>query len=155
MHEGKKLPPGWIRCESRKFLGACYFFDTQTGTSRWFPPAADTPRPAPAFIPHSPPSSPPPLDDDEDDETVVPQPPVKRARPGGTSAGGQPAVKASGCWWTGHFWMRRPWYGKCTTAFVLYGTQPKNCRYLGIFARVLRVWGVRRPLISNSGRQAT
>lgn len=38
MHDGKKLPPGWVKCESSKYPGAFYFFDTQTGKSLWFPP---------------------------------------------------------------------------------------------------------------------
>lgn len=40
-HEGKKLPPGWVKCDSAKY-GAPYFFDTQTGKSLWFPPEVNT-----------------------------------------------------------------------------------------------------------------
>lgn len=41
-HEGRRLPPGWVKCESGKY-GKPYFFDTQTGKSVWFPPEASTP----------------------------------------------------------------------------------------------------------------
>lgn len=38
-HDGRKLPPGWVKCLSTKY-GREYFFDTQTGESAWFAPAA-------------------------------------------------------------------------------------------------------------------
>ena len=55
-HEGRKLPPGWVTCESAKY-GKPYFFNTQTGKSVWFPPESaesppqpPQPAPAPAFV---------------------------------------------------------------------------------------------------------
>lgn len=36
-HEGRRLPPGWVKCDSANY-GKPYFFDTQTGKSVWFPP---------------------------------------------------------------------------------------------------------------------
>lgn len=41
-HGGKKLPPGWVKCESSKYHKP-YFFDTQSGESAWFPPEAPEP----------------------------------------------------------------------------------------------------------------
>ena len=36
-HDGRRLPPGWVKCESSKYKKT-YFFNTQTGESFWFPP---------------------------------------------------------------------------------------------------------------------
>ncbi|CAN0342772.1 unnamed protein product [Ectocarpus sp. 8 AP-2014] len=66
-HDGKNLPPGWVRCVSSKF-GRDYFFDTQTGESTWFAPA--TPPPPPPSRQGG---------EEEDLESFSP-PPAKRSR---------------------------------------------------------------------------
>lgn len=85
-HDGKKLPPGWVKCASSKY-GRDYFFDTQTGRSVWFPPSdspattttttnsSSTSATAPAVSAPHPRSS--GQDNDESDSF---SPPAKRAR---------------------------------------------------------------------------
>ncbi|CAN0182616.1 unnamed protein product [Laminaria digitata] len=53
-HDGRTLPPGWVKCKSAKY-GTPYFFNTQTGKSVWFPPESPSPK-----HPRSSSSSPPP-----------------------------------------------------------------------------------------------
>lgn len=72
VHEGKRLPPGWVKCESSKYPGASYFFDTQTGKSLWFPPEAAG---ATAAVPTT-----PPLPEAGDEATPSPRA-AKRPRP--------------------------------------------------------------------------
>ncbi|CAM9827072.1 unnamed protein product [Ectocarpus sp. 13 AM-2016] len=72
-HDGRKLPPGWVRCVSSKF-GRDYFFDTQTGESTWFAPA--TPAPPP----------PSRLEGEEEDQESFSPPPAKRSRQEGPSS---------------------------------------------------------------------
>ncbi|CAM9815889.1 unnamed protein product, partial [Hapterophycus canaliculatus] len=80
-HDGKKLPPGWVKCASAKY-GRDYFFDTQTGQSAWFPPADTTTSggtaTATATAPQLP--IPPPSLSQEDDGMESLSPPAKRAR---------------------------------------------------------------------------
>lgn len=86
-HDGKKLPPGWVKCASTKY-GRDYFFDTQTGQSVWFPPgdAATTSGGAAAAATVTAPQPPmPPPSGQVDDETESFSPPVKRARQQGPS----------------------------------------------------------------------
>lgn len=46
MHEGRLLPPGWVKCQSSTYAPHIYFFDTQTNTSRWDPPSPLTRSPS-------------------------------------------------------------------------------------------------------------
>lgn len=77
-HDGKKLPPGWVKCSSSKY-GREYFFDTQTGESVWFPPADNASRSTAANVsaPQSPPAPSPAQEHEEMDSF---SPPAKRPR---------------------------------------------------------------------------
>lgn len=77
-HDGKKLPPGWVRCESAKY-GKPYFFDTQTGKSVWFPP--ETRQPSLAHQHHQPQQQQLPLRRQAEDQEASSPPSAKRPRP--------------------------------------------------------------------------
>lgn len=103
-HEGKKLPPGWVKCESSKY-DASYFFDTQTGKSSWFPPEAlaisgNREQEQPSSPPEPYESPPPPIERAQVRplEDSFPPPQAKRSRPGGaslSSAAGDGGVKVA------------------------------------------------------------